>query len=188
MIYFTSDWHIGHKQVIEFCGRPFTDLDHMHSSLITNYNKLVKPEDTCIFVGDTTFSNTTDTKKIVQKLNGTKIAVIGNHDPKQGTLLNMGFQLAVNQLSMCIRGHKVLVSHYPFKPSLLKYWSNKFKGLDIRYQDRRHKDDGKTFLIHGHTHSAKKLDGRALHVGVDAWNYTPVSMKLIEKHIDKFSA
>jgi calcineurin-like phosphoesterase family protein len=159
----------------------------MHQALIKNYNKMVKPEDTCIFVGDTTFANTTKTREIINQLNGTKIAVIGNHDPKQGTLLNMGFQLAVYQMSMDIKGHRVIVSHYPFSDPLWKYWWHKFKGWDTRYPDRRHKDNGTNFLVHGHTHSTKKLVGRALHVGIDAWDYKPVPLWMIEKHMDKLT-
>ena len=187
MIYFTSDWHIGHKSVIGFCKRPYANLDEMHEALIANYNKVVKPTDTCVFVGDTTFLNTTKTRAVIDRLNGTKIAVLGNHDPKQGSMLNMGFSLAVYKMELEIRGHKVIISHYPFRLPWyvkLRLWLRKCK-LDLRYNERRHDDDGKTFLIHGHTHSTKQFEGRALHVGVDAWKYVPVPMWKIEQHIDK---
>lgn len=188
MIFYTSDWHIGHKSVIDFCKRPYASLDEMHEALISNYNKVVKPTDTCVFVGDTTFSNTTKTKAIIDRLNGTKIAVLGNHDPKQGSMLNMGFALAVYKMEFEVRGHKVIISHYPFRLPWyvkLRLWLRKGK-LDLRYNERRHNDDGKTFLIHGHTHSTKQFEGRALHVGVDAWNFRPVPMWQIEQHIDRY--
>lgn len=190
MIYFTSDWHIGHKNVIGFCGRPYANLDEMHEALIANYNKVVKPTDTCVFVGDTTFLNTTKTRAVIDRLNGTKIAVLGNHDPKAGSMLNMGFALAVYKMELEVRGQKILISHYPFRPPFMGGIISRIKNFmggktDIRYMDRRHSDDGKTFLIHGHTHSTKQFEGRALHVGVDAWKYVPVPMWKIEQHIDK---
>jgi calcineurin-like phosphoesterase family protein len=36
-------------------------------------------------------------------------------------------------------------------------------------------------LIHGHTHSTEKLNGTQIHVGVDAWNYAPATLKEIEE-------
>jgi calcineurin-like phosphoesterase family protein len=190
MIWLTSDTHFGHKNVIGFCDRPFADLDEMHETLIKNFNKVVKPTDTIIFVGDITFLNTSKTKSIIDRINGTKIAVCGNHCPKPNSLLNMGFALAVYKMELEVRGQKVLISHYPFRPTLFRraqIWvlSKLGRKTDLRYMDRRHKDDGKTYLIHGHTHSKRKFEGRALHVGVDAWNYQPVPLWQAELHIDK---
>ena len=51
-IYFTSDWHVGHDNVLKFDNRPFKDVDHMHRVLINNYNSTVKPDDVCYFLGD----------------------------------------------------------------------------------------------------------------------------------------
>ena len=48
-IYWTSDWHIGHKAVIDFSNRPFKDCDDMHRVLINNYNSTVGTHDICCF-------------------------------------------------------------------------------------------------------------------------------------------
>lgn len=41
MIFFTSDLHLGHKGIIEFCNRPFRDTADMQNILIRNYNSIV---------------------------------------------------------------------------------------------------------------------------------------------------
>ena len=187
MIWFTSDWHIQHKNVIDFCNRPFASLEEMHEVLVANVNKLVKPADTLVFVGDITFGNTTITKTVIDKINCTCVAIIGNHDPKYGSLLNMGFKLAVNTMSMTIHDHQVIVSHYPFKPPFWARVLGRIAKMELRYIDRRPPKTRNTYLIHGHTHSKKRFEGYALHVGVDAWDYKPVSMKQIETHIHRHS-
>ena len=39
--FFTSDFHIGHENVLKYDERPFDNLDHMHETLITRYNAMV---------------------------------------------------------------------------------------------------------------------------------------------------
>ena len=52
MIYFTSDLHFGHENVIRFNNRPFRDEREMSRVLITNYNSIVRPDDTVYLLGD----------------------------------------------------------------------------------------------------------------------------------------
>ena len=52
MIYFTSDLHFGHENVIRFNNRPFRNEREMSRVLITNYNSIVKPDDTVYLLGD----------------------------------------------------------------------------------------------------------------------------------------
>lgn len=188
MIYFTSDWHLFHKNVIRLCDRPYATLDVMHHDLIHQVLKVLKPRDTLVFVGDTTFGNTTNTKQVLEPLRDAGIRLVcvrGNHDPSEIALYNMGFDLVVNSMDLRIGGQRVLVSHYPFGPS---FWRNiwlRMRGIKLRYNDRRPKQ-GNYFLIHGHTHSKRKLEGRALHVGVDAWGFKPVSIEDIESHIARY--
>lgn len=77
--YFTSDWHIGHFNVLQFFGRPFRNLEDMHQGLITRYNATVRSQDVCFFLGDMgTFND--QLFSVVNQLNGTKILLLGNHD------------------------------------------------------------------------------------------------------------
>jgi len=166
MRYFTSDLHIGHKNVIEYCSRPFPDLDMMAEMLLWNWNKVVKPEDTVYVLGDVSFTSTTRTKAVIQSMDGTKILVRGNHDGKPSRCLNWGFDLVVNRADIMIQDRRFILSHYPYR--------------DDRFPERAPTDKGQ-WLLHGHTHSKERhtKGSRMIHVGVDAWDYTPVGEDII---------
>ena len=55
MIYFTSDWHLGHANIIKYCERPFKSVSDMDRILIQNYNEIVDQDDTVYFLGDFCF-------------------------------------------------------------------------------------------------------------------------------------
>ena len=81
-VFFTSDLHFGHTNILRFCGRPYTDVKEMNQALIDNWNKAV-PEDGIVFVlGDIGFCSVQVLKNIFNKMNGTKYLILGNHDYK----------------------------------------------------------------------------------------------------------
>lgn len=199
--WFTSDIHFGHANCIKFCNRPFSDIYEFKEKFISDWNKLVKPEDLCIFVGDVFFYHTkTEMKETLARMNGRKILVRGNHDFEHRVMMNAGFELSVDELVMKIAGERVHLSHYPFRMSeglflwvktkriiykILKYLGFQMNSIYIeKYHNLRPKDNGQ-FLIHGHTHSKHKINGRAIHVGVDAWNFKPVNIQQISNLIQE---
>ncbi len=83
MIFFTSDLHIGHKGIIEFCNRPFRDTAEMQNILIQNYNSIVEQDDTVYILGDLTYKLPLDeANNIIAHPNGHKHLICGNHDMK----------------------------------------------------------------------------------------------------------
>ncbi len=52
MKWFSADHHFNHRAVIDYCRRPFTDVDEMNAQLIRRWNVLVKPEDEVFYCGD----------------------------------------------------------------------------------------------------------------------------------------
>lgn len=50
--WFTSDTHFDHANVIEYCKRPFSNVEEMNEAMIRNWNKRVMPEDTIFHLGD----------------------------------------------------------------------------------------------------------------------------------------
>jgi calcineurin-like phosphoesterase family protein len=51
-IYFSSDHHFSHSNVIKYCNRPYTSVQEMNEDLIQRWNNQVKPEDTVYYLGD----------------------------------------------------------------------------------------------------------------------------------------
>ena len=66
-----ADFHFGHKNIIKYCKRPFTNVTEMDETLIKNWNSVVKPEDEIHVVGDVAFCCTMDyALGIMKRLNG----------------------------------------------------------------------------------------------------------------------
>lgn len=80
MIYFTSDTHFFHANVIDFCHRPFLTVDEMNDYLVEIWNLTVNENDTVYHLGDISFINQDDTSEIISKLKGKIYVAKGNHD------------------------------------------------------------------------------------------------------------
>ena len=81
MIYYTSDWHINHKNIIKYCDRPFRDISDMNQSLVSMYNNTVTSDDTVYFLGDLGyFSTKRRMHQFINSLNGDKVFLKGDHD------------------------------------------------------------------------------------------------------------
>lgn len=171
MRFFTSDPHFHHKNVIEFCARPFKDVVHMNEELIRRWNVVVGPEDTIYILDDMFFCGTTEAKKILSRLMGKKILIAGNHDwgkLKKHRAQEFGFEWIEDQHCIRLANEDVYLSHFPYRDA-----GDHTKGEE-RYADRRIVDDG-SWLLHGHVHTAWKVKDRMINVGADQWSYAPVS-------------
>ena len=78
-IYFTADTHFGHKAILQYCNRPFETINEMNEALINNWNSKVGPGDIVFHLGDFAFGGSTIWKSILERLNGRKYLIIGNH-------------------------------------------------------------------------------------------------------------
>lgn len=78
-IWFTSDTHFGHRNIIKFCNRPWNTVEEMDNALIENWNKVVKPEDIVFHLGDFAFATNGRWKEIINSLNGHIYLIVGNH-------------------------------------------------------------------------------------------------------------
>jgi len=196
--FFTSDLHIGHRNVIDFSNRPFRDCEHMHQVLINNYNAIVPDNEICYFLGDVGLCDNDIIKPVIDKLNGTKVLIIGNHDKKMNAMYGLGFDVVVNMMRMTIAGEQVTMTHCP----LLGVYRENTEGMrggvigdnwhgesNPRRRSLTCENKGQ-FHCHGHIHSpnsgkSKRILGRQMDVGVDANNYRPVSISQIESWISK---
>ena len=79
-IFFTSDHHFGHKNIIKFCNRPFESIDEMNEELISRWNAKVGPNDEVYHLGDFALCTTNEFTDIIGRLNGIIYLIGGNHD------------------------------------------------------------------------------------------------------------
>lgn len=181
-VFFTSDTHFGHSNIIKYCQRPFNSAEHMDEVLINNWNEVVSPQDIVFHLGDFCFGSDKEWIKILQRLNGTKYLILGNHDLKKIANSNQikDYFADINmQMRLVVDKQKMLLNHYPFLC---------FEG---GYQN--------VWQLFGHVHSSKHSTGldkeRLVHlfptqydVGVDNNNYRPVSFAQVSQIITEQQA
>lgn len=172
--FFTSDLHFGHANIIEYCGRPYRDVEEMDEDLIERFNSKVGPEDRTIFMGDILMGRFDVSIERLEQLNGELIVVPGNHDPLFPT--HGARQSRKDRFTDCfdevwelsgkydLDGVGVNYCHFPYVPDP---WDR------AELEPYRPVDDG-LWLIHGHVHDMWLQQGRQINVGVDAWNGFPV--------------
>lgn len=181
-IFYTSDIHFGHQNIIEYCKRPFDDVDDMNLQIIERWNKTVTDEDWVYVLGDVALGKIKETLPLVGLLNGHKLLVPGNHDrcwlghkkvgdAQMHQYLDAGFEEIHHTASTFVNGRTVQMCHFPYEGD---------SGETDRYLDHRPKrQHGTDFLLHGHVHDAWKVNGRQINVGMDVWDFTPVSHEQI---------
>lgn len=185
VMWFTSDLHLGHEKIIQLCNRPFKNLDEMHGTIIDRWNWCVQEQDAVIILGDLALGNRKQILQLCKGLNGSLYLVPGNHDycfsgrkkirPADLKMYeDVGFTFLDEVSSLYHASYRdgdieLVLSHFPYEGDSRD---------DDRYSDHRPVDKGK-WLIHGHVHNAWKVNGRQINVGVDVWNFTPVSMDRI---------
>ena len=165
-IYFTSDWHISHANIIKYCERPFENIEDMNYHILGKYLRLVQPQDTVFILGDLTIKRSSSFKptlaEIIKNLPGQKHLVRGNHDyyTKKFYLEECGF-LSFNSK---IETEKYIIVHDP-----ADYTSEDLSSQKI--------------LIHGHQHHYEWMRRRdkKFDVGVDGNNFYPVNLEEIKK-------
>ena len=180
-IFFTSDTHWGHLNILKLCSRPCPTVEEMDEALINNWNSVVGKNDIVFHLGDFAFAPNWRWKEIISRLNGEIHLIIGNHDEVRwpGDSIMSLFAGVYNQLKLKIDNqHHVYLNHYPF----------------LCYGGTYRAPENCVIQLHGHTHeypggTGKDMD-RLKHrfpyqydVGVDNNNYTPVSWDKIKSII-----
>lgn len=159
-IRFFSDPHFGHNNMAVLRG--FKDFYHQDEHIICKWNETVKKKDTTWILGDITMEKAN--YDILNRLNGYKRVVLGNHDQGNHTKILLNYVNSIHGLTK-IRFKKygsVFLSHSPIHP----------QELDYRV----------SFNIHGHVHENSIKDKRYINVCAEVINYTP---KTIEELMGK---
>lgn len=161
-IYFWSDQHFNHNNIIQFSDRPFNNTIEMNEYMYTQYFNVVKPEDLVIFGGDIAFGDVAETRDRLAQLPGKKVLVLGNHDFDKNKAIFREYHAFdatvmtfVYQEVFDNRICNVLVTHYP---------------LDLSYLPEN------TINVHGHIHC--HLAGeRRVNMAVEHTEYKPLNLR-----------
>ena len=81
-IWFTSDTHWNHANIIKYCKRPFANVEEMDDALISNWNAVVDKGDHVYHLGDFCWGKRDGWIKYLKLLNGNIHIIKGNHDLK----------------------------------------------------------------------------------------------------------
>ena len=152
-----SDTHFYHRNIIKYTGRPFKTCEEMNETIIDNWNSLVGKDELIVHFGDFGLSRVENLEKIINRLNGRKWIIIGNHDRSRNWYMGHGFERAFNR---SIEIEDYILSHRPIVPCKKKN-------------------------IHGHMHEKKMRNPIYLNVSVEHTDYKPIRLSDAMKKFDK---
>lgn len=183
MIFFNADLHLGHKNIINYCERPFNDVHEMNKTILDNINNVVGFDDTLYILGDFCFKGKPPGEYLSRIACKDVHLILGNHDKRSDYIDNLGAARIdvgftsvqeVKEIIYC--NQRIYLSHYPHRS-----WPASHKG---------------SFMLYGHVHSKLNHEDvssnrKTLDVGVDnCANYNkpfgePFSFKEIQKLFNK---
>lgn len=168
-----ADPHLDHDNIRKLCNRPFNSIEEMNTAIITNWNNKVPSNGLIYILGDFMKANkTTEIKSMVNRLNGHKVLVYGNHDKLCHKTEPLGFQNKTHYIEDNIFDgkdfRKLCMFHYP-----ILSWNKKIHG---------------SWLAYGHSHGSMVNTMNAFSpgtwdVGVDVNDFTPLSFDELAKNI-----
>jgi len=157
--FFTADTHFGHGGALGLFRRPFASVRDMDEAMIQRWNQTVDPADEVWHLGDFAVRRPADEMaRILEALHGEVHLVAGNNDRRKTTSLP-GFASVQHYAELKIEGVRLVLCHYPFRS-----WRRMAKGA---------------IDLHGHSHGRLKPMPRQVDVGVDVWDFRPISLDQI---------
>lgn len=170
MDFFSSDWHLDHKNILKYDNRPFKDINHMNETIINNYNGVVGNNDNFYFLGDFCF-NDDKLEEYLSRLNGNLFFIKGNHDSyKKHVPLFREYGTYLGELTeITIKGQRIVLCHYA-----------------MRVYNRSHRG---AYHLYAHSHHSLIEDPNSLSfdVGINGpdYGYKPVSFEYVVKRMQK---
>jgi len=175
MIFFTSDLHFGHRNIIRLCNRPFSSIEEMDNLLIQSWNHKVNRNDTVYILGDLMFRNEKPPEEYLRQLKGKKHLLVGNHDRQWIKACDLSqFFESVEKLDFVSDGKRQMtLCHYP-----MMSWPH------IQ----------RCYMVFGHIHNNTDADywpliansDLMLNAGVDINGFAPVTFEEMEANNKQF--
>lgn len=157
--FFISDTHFGDAPRLRIDKRPFASIGEMDRAIVERWNETVAPDDKVWHLGD--FALGQPSERIVELLaglNGRKHLIIGNNDGP-ATLEQPGWASVQHYTELTVEGKRLVLCHYAFRT-----WNRMGEGV---------------VNLHGHSHGRLKPAPRQYDVGVDVWDFRPVTLATI---------
>jgi len=155
MFWFTADQHLGHFKIIKYCRRPFSSKEEMNDTIITNWNRVVKPSDTIYILGDFALKiPVQEIRKLLKILNGKKFFILGDHDKQIWKCSDLLEEITPLK-KITIDNIPITLCHYCMRV----WWKSHYNA----------------FLCFAHSHGYLEAIGKSHDVGVDNNNFTPIS-------------
>lgn len=187
-VFFTSDLHFGHENVLKFDNRPFQTVKEMDEELIRRWNNKVGKGDLVYVLGDMIWkTETNEAVSLIKRLNGQIILIKGNHDRfLHNAYVKKALAGVKDYDDICVAlddgtTRRCILSHYfiPF------YNGHRYNAIHL----------------HGHSHNTDEhfmelgiikaikdngLSVEIYNVGCMLWNYEPVTLDEILSRKDEF--
>lgn len=162
-IYFTSDHHFGHKNIIKYSNRPFSSVEEMDETMIQRWNEKVGPEDEVYHLGDVGLCQADRLKEILDQLNGKIYLLKGNHEKAAMACrdrfewVKHYYELVLPDLDFQKGQQMIALFHYSMRVWNASHWG--------------------TYHLYGHSHGNLEDDPtmRSFDVGVDCHDFYPIS-------------
>ena len=107
-----ADLHFNHSNIIQYCNRPYSNVEQMNEDLIKRWNSVVSGQDIVYVLGDFAFGREA-VQEFVTRLNGIKYLIKGNHDTYPNQFYrDCGFKEVYDKpvlVDFCLMSHEPLV-------------------------------------------------------------------------------
>lgn len=184
----TADSHFGHEKIIEYCSRPYKCAGQMDEDLIRRWNNRVKPDDLVYHLGDVGYAKGTQEIKtedtylgrMIARLNGKKILILGNHDKSAARMMEFGFDFACEEMVITAVQRRLRLVH---RPQLVAG-----PGIDYVLHGHIHNSTPEERAKHVHKGEIVSIPSFNINLSVEMTNYEPVPLEWVVKrkiHEDK---
>lgn len=165
--FFSSDWHLGHANIIKYDNRPYKSVEEMNQAIIKVYNQTVKPEDSFYFLGDFCMGDHSKAESYLRQLPGNKFFIAGNHDKRETIELYKKYGTYLGHLAeVTVKGKRIVLCHYA-----MRIWNKSHHGV---------------WHLYGHSHGTLPEDphSRSFDVGINCNDYKLVSFEEVQRRMD----
>ena len=164
--WYCADPHFGHYAIVQFCNRPFKNADEAGEVILRNMHERVGPDDQLWLLGDFALGRKKLDKKWLREMfdrlpGAEQHLIIGNHDDE---IIQSLPWTSVSHIAEVRDGTKRQFNtlfHYP-----MHTWNQARRGA---------------YCLFGHVHNNWLGTRNCVNVGLDVWDFYPVSFDEIEQ-------